>query len=120
MPQISRSQLLVYAVAVLAVIVLAARYLHGHGGASAGGSFAQAPPAGVRIERPVERSALVHVAGAVRRPGVYRLSDGARVQDAIRRAGGARPRADVDAINLAGKVSDGQQIVVPRRATSGS
>jgi competence protein ComEA len=70
----------------------------------------------VRIGRSQNAAALVHVAGAVRRPGVYRLSAGARVKQAVERAGGARPGADVNAINLAAKVADGQQVVVPRRA----
>jgi competence protein ComEA len=70
----------------------------------------------VRIERKHEKGQLVHVAGAVRRPGVYRVPAGARVQDAVRLAGGARPGADVNAINLAAKVADGQQVVVPARA----
>ena len=60
--------------------------------------------------------AVVHVAGAVRKPGVYRLADGARVQDAVRRAGGAGRGADLGAVNLAARVADGQQVVVPRRA----
>jgi competence protein ComEA len=51
----------------------------------------------------------------VRRPGVYRLEAGARVQDAVRRAGGTRAGADVNGINLAAKVVDGQQVVVPAR-----
>jgi competence protein ComEA len=57
----------------------------------------------------------VHVVGAVRRAGVYRLAAGQRVQDAIARAGGATAHADLQAINLAAKVADGQQIVVPRK-----
>jgi competence protein ComEA len=59
--------------------------------------------------------AVVHVAGAVRRPGVYRLAEGARVQDAVRRAGGAARGADLGAVNLAARVADGQQVVVPKR-----
>ena len=55
----------------------------------------------------------VHVAGAVRRPGLMRLSAGSRVADALERAGGPRPRADLTAVNLAARVQDGQQIVVP-------
>jgi competence protein ComEA len=58
------------------------------------------------------------VAGAVRRPGVYSLRAGARVQDAVRRAGGARRGANVDAVNLAARVADGQQIVVPSAAAA--
>jgi competence protein ComEA len=58
----------------------------------------------------------VHVAGAVRRPGVYRLPAGARVNDALRRAGGARGRADLTAVNLAAKLEDGRQVLVPERA----
>jgi competence protein ComEA len=57
----------------------------------------------------------VHVAGAVVHPGVQRLPGDARVGDAIVAAGGARPDADTDAINLAAKVSDGDRVYVPRR-----
>jgi competence protein ComEA len=58
---------------------------------------------------------LVHVAGAVRRPGVYTLRAGARVADAVERAGGARAKADLSAVNLASKLEDGRQVLVPRR-----
>jgi competence protein ComEA len=73
----------------------------------------------VEISRGPAQSALVHVAGAVRRPGVYRLRGGERVKDAVRRAGGARHGADLNAINLAARVADGQQVVVPRRGAAG-
>jgi competence protein ComEA len=55
----------------------------------------------------------VHVAGRVRHPGLVRLPAGSRVQDAIRAAGGAAPGADLDAVNLARKLTDGEQIRVP-------
>ena len=55
----------------------------------------------------------VHVAGRVRRPGLVRLPAGSRVQDAIRAAGGATPGADLDAVNLARKLTDGEQVRVP-------
>lgn len=58
---------------------------------------------------------LVHVAGAVVRPGVYELSPGARVADAVELAGGALAEADLDRLNLASKVADGQRVGVPRR-----
>ena len=60
-------------------------------------------------------SLVVHVAGAVTRPGVYELDDGARVHDAIAAAGGPVRRADPDALNLAAAVADGERIYVPRR-----
>jgi competence protein ComEA len=63
---------------------------------------------------------LVHVAGAVHRPGVYRLRAGARVVDAVRRAGGARRGADLSAINLAQKLEDGRQVLVMKRAPGGA
>ncbi|MEO8694296.1 MAG: helix-hairpin-helix domain-containing protein [Acidimicrobiales bacterium] len=56
---------------------------------------------------------VVHVAGAVVSPGVYRLSDGARTIDAISAAGGARSDADVARVNLAARLSDGLRVYVP-------
>lgn len=58
---------------------------------------------------------VVHVAGAVRHPGVVELPVGSRVADAIERAGGAAPAADLDLLNLAALVVDGAQILVPGR-----
>ena len=55
----------------------------------------------------------VHVAGAVRKPGLYELSPESRVADAIEAAGGALPKADIDVINLAQVVADGMKIAVP-------
>ncbi|MYM20521.1 ComEA family DNA-binding protein [Brevibacterium sp. 5221] len=59
--------------------------------------------------------ASVHVVGAVRRPGVVRLPTGSRVADAITAAGGAQPAADEARVNLARRVVDGEQIVVPKK-----
>jgi competence protein ComEA len=61
----------------------------------------------------------VHVAGAVRRPGLYRLSQGARVAAAVRRAGGPSAGADLNLINLAARLQDGQQVVVPAAGGQG-
>jgi competence protein ComEA len=62
---------------------------------------------------------VVHVAGAVRDPGVYRLEGGARVDDAVARAGGATRRADLGGLNLAAELEDGRQVLVPERARAG-
>lgn len=56
--------------------------------------------------------AVVDVAGKVRHPGLYRLPSGARIDDALRAAGGVLPGVDTTALNLAAKVTDGQQILV--------
>jgi competence protein ComEA len=56
---------------------------------------------------------IVDVAGAVRKPGVYEFADGERVIDAIERAGGALPKADLSMLNLAAPITDGTQILVP-------
>jgi competence protein ComEA len=75
-------------------------------------------PAPTASASPVE--VLVHVAGWVRRPGVYRFDQGDRVVDAIRRAGGARPGASLEALNLAAPLADGAQVVVIRGKARGS
>ena len=118
MPVTSRSQLATYALAAVVVVVLGVRFMQGQARGGAGEAQAARGPAPVKIERPAPSAALVHVAGAVRHPGVYRLDGGDRVKDAIALAGGARTGADVNAINLAAKVADGQQVVVPHRGAT--
>lgn len=112
MPELSRSQLLVYAVIAAAVIVIGARWIRSSETVPTGGaelSFA----ADSAHEAGGTQDVVVHVAGAVGRPGVYRLPTGSRVTDAVRRAGGFAHGASEDAINLAARLSDGQQVVVP-------
>jgi competence protein ComEA len=88
-------------------------------GASAPASSAPAgpvaPSAGPSPSPSAAAVIYVHVAGRVRHPGVYAFREGDRVIDAIRRAGGARRRADLRSINLAALLTDGEQIVVARR-----
>jgi competence protein ComEA len=121
MPEIdvSRGRALVAAGALLVVLVLAGRFVLGAGAASSGGDGAAevvAQPLRAEAAPPV----VVHVVGAVRMPGLYRLARGKRVADAVERAGGATGKADLALINLAAPVADGQQVVVPARAPPGA
>jgi len=121
MPELSRSQLLVYAAVAAALLLVGARAIRGEG--SAEPSFAigaEAAPGGGSFAIGGQGGDLVvDVTGAVRRPGVYRMPAGSRVDDAVARAGGAAPRAQLEAINLAARLADGQQVVVPERAPGG-
>jgi competence protein ComEA len=68
------------------------------------------------VNPPAEPSeVVVHVAGAVRKPGLYHLPVNARADDALKAAGGAKPDANLDAINLASRLEDGKQLYVPTR-----
>ena len=129
MSDLDRPRLALYVVLALAVCVLGARYLVGQApSASMGGGRAapggeSAPPRAeptVSLGRADGGPVTVHVAGAVRHAGVYRLAAGSRVDDAIRRAGGPRRQADLAALNLAAKLEDGRQVLVPQRATGGA
>src|SRR5512143_1319511 len=62
---------------------------------------------------PTDKPMVVHVTGAVPRPGVYALPQGARVQDAISAAGGFLAEADKANINLAQKLDDGEKLDIP-------
>ncbi len=62
----------------------------------------------------------VHVAGEVRRPGLFRVPEGSRAAAAIHRAGGPTGRAELAAVNLAQLLEDGQQVIVPRRGPPGA
>jgi competence protein ComEA len=64
---------------------------------------------------PAPAQVVVHVAGAVRKPGVYHLKPGARNDDALKAAGGATAGANTDAVNLAARVEDGSQLYFPTR-----
>lgn len=122
MPELSRSQLVVYAAVAVALLLVGARAIRGEEGAAPSlGVASGGSPGGVGFSIGGSGGDLVvHVAGAVRRPGVYRMPAGSRVDDAVTRAGGATPRAELEAVNLAARLADGQQVVVPERAAHGT
>lgn len=122
-PETSRTQFILYAVALCAILWLGARYLGGEPPEPESPARARqqsASESGIDVTQAHEGSVTVHVAGAVRHPGVYRLKGGARIQQAVRSAGGPTPGAFLDGLNLAGKLEDGRQVVVPRRAAGGA
>jgi competence protein ComEA len=113
---LTRGRAIAGALLLIAALFLAGRFLAGAGSATEGPRADSAVAGDLRAEpRP---RLVIHVVGAVRRPGLYRLADGARIADALRRAGGATRRADLSLVNLAAPVSDGSQVVVPKRAPS--
>ncbi len=69
-------------------------------------------------KEPAQALPIVQVSGAVRKPGVYRLQPDARVHDAIREAGGAKPHADLSQWNLAARIQDGASIHIPAKIKS--
>lgn len=84
------------------------------GAAPASPGAAPASPGGGGVST-AAGSLLVHVAGAVKLPGVYTLPPGSRVFHAVEAAGGALPAAELSGLNLAAQVSDGVQILVPTK-----
>jgi len=108
----------VAAAAVVLLVLAAARWVERNRGAPEAAVSLAGPAATPRA--PQRRQVFVHVAGAVRRPGVYALPRGARGGDAVERAGGPRRGADLTAVNLAAVLEDGQQLVVPVRGAAGA
>ena len=120
MPDLTPRQLLACAALAVLVVVLGLGRL-GRGGGGRDDAAGAAPAIAVSGGAGGEGARIVvHVAGAVRRPGVYRLRSGARVQAAVRLAGGPTRGADLGGLNLAAKVEDGRQILVPERVRAGA
>ena len=116
--------------AVVLLVVVWRHAAHGAGGGTAAalqvaplagtsgpGGGAQSSPGGADA---ASAQVVVDVVGAVRRPGVYRLTHGDRVEEAVARAGGLTRRADPAAVNLAAPIADGEQIVVASRGPAGA
>ena len=114
---VSRGRAIAAALLLIGALFVAGRYFADAGAAHESPTVA---PKGAELRVAPRPRLVVHVVGAVRRPGLYRLADGSRIADALRRAGGATRRADLSLVNLAAPVSDGTQIVVPRRAPPAS
>jgi competence protein ComEA len=115
-PALSRRQLFGSAAAAVVLFLLLIRHLGG------GGSAAPAVTPVRPVAKPkavASKLLVVDVAGAVRRPGLYRLRSGSRIDDAITAAGGPKPKAQLGAVNLAAPLADGEQVVVPGSGAAG-
>jgi competence protein ComEA len=108
---VSRRQAITVVLGLAVVLLLGARWLDRPEEMSA----RAVAPVRVRASPAVRPKVVVDVAGAVRRPGLYRLPDGSRVADALERAGGPTAKAFLEALNLAAPLADGQQVLVPRK-----
>jgi competence protein ComEA len=121
-----RSTVVIWVVAAALAVVAGLRLMGGGGPdappVSIDGAGTGPSGAGSARRATASEQLYVHVVGAVRRPGLIRVSDGTRVARALAKAGGPTGRADLTLVNLAARVQDGQQIVVPvaGRANPGS
>jgi competence protein ComEA len=106
---------LILAIGAAAAVLVVAVWL---AAGQASGSTAEAPAVRVVPSTASPTPLLVHVSGAVRHPGLVALPAGSRVVDALAAAGGPTGAADQSGVNLAARVSDGQQVVLPARGVS--
>jgi competence protein ComEA len=139
MPELSRTQIAVYGAIVVALLFVGVRAVRGESGGgdgssystsydygSEGGEYGGSDEGGEGDEGEESfavgggSDVVVDVTGAVREPGVYRLPAGSRVDDAVKRAGGETGKAELDSVNLAARLADGQQVVVPERVPAGA
>ena len=115
MPTISRGRALAYGGLALVVLALAGKATLGGSAPSVTQPRTGADDAVLEAEPAEAPELVVHVVGAVRQPGLYRLAEGSRVDDAIAEAGGPTGKALLAGVNLASPVADGQQVVVPSK-----
>jgi competence protein ComEA len=134
MPELSRTQVAVYGAIAIALLFVGARAVRGEGGGgsdsgytSSYGDYSSDSSSEGESESESDFSVeeggtdvVVDVTGAVRKPGVYRMPAGSRVNDAVKRAGGETGKAALDSINLAARLADGQQVVVPEAVVAGA
>src|SRR5438552_2442519 len=109
---------LLAAAVALVLLLLAARFILPAGTTTPAAPLPPPPASGTSATGTPSARVVVDVVGAVRRPGLYRLESGSRIADAVARAGGATPKADLALINLAAPLADGEQVVVPKRGSA--
>jgi competence protein ComEA len=117
---LQRRRLLLAAAASLALVLLLGRFALGASTTTPAAPLPPPPAGDASGSGPSPSRVVVDVVGAVRRPGLYRLPQRARIADALARAGGSTTKADLAQVNLAAPLADGEQIVVPKRGTAGA
>ncbi|HEY5341624.1 MAG TPA: helix-hairpin-helix domain-containing protein [Candidatus Aquilonibacter sp.] len=108
------------AVVLVIVVIAAVAIWHPASGTAIAVATAQPRPAATRsahahLAAPADARIIVYVVGAVQRPGLYALAPSARIDAAVRLAGGMRADADPAGVNLAARAGDGDEIIVPAR-----
>ena len=122
---LTRQRALLLAVLALVALLAGPRVL-GHHSAAASQTVARSSYSAPAVRRAPARSrssaplVVVDVAGAVLRPGLYRLPQGSRIADAVARAGGTTHHANTAAVNLAAPLADGEQVLVPAAGAAGA
>jgi competence protein ComEA len=116
-PALSRRQLFGVAAAIAVLLILVVRH---HGGGAPAHVVAPVRVAAAKPAAAAAKLLVIDVAGEVRRPGLYRLRSGSRIDDAITAAGGPTRKAELDGVNLAAPIADGEQVVVPGRGAAGA
>ena len=119
---LTRTQLALVVVPLVALLSVAGSRIAGVGASKGPATAARLAPlgGGEGAAAAAPPRLVVHVVGAVRHAGLFRLPEGARVADALARAGGPTARADLSLVNLAAPLADGQRVLVPRRGPPGS
>ena len=111
---------LLAATVALALLLLAARLLLPAGTTTPATPLPPSPGLGASATAAPNVRVVVDVVGGVRRPGLYRLEQGSRIADAVARAGGATPKAQLAQVNLAAPLADGEQVVIPKHGAPGA
>ena len=114
MPMFKKSMLVLLAVVALAAGGAFYAGIHGQG------EVVELDAGTAPVQEAQAKEIVVYVAGAVNRPGVVQLAEGARAKDAVDACGGFLPTADTNGVNLAQKLKDGMQVTVPEKSPQGT
>ena len=117
---LQRRRLLLAVAASLALVLFLGRLALGAGTTTPAAPLPPPPAGEVSGSGAPSSRVVVDVVGAVRRPGLYRLPQRARIDDAVTRAGGTTAKADLAQVNLAAPLADGEQVVIPGKGAPAS